>query len=82
MVVSWIAKTPRARTRVVRANLNGGELDEEPFLRDDWQECDRDIKEDIKQKGAQFPDRPKWRRAGARACHRCIRGGGSKPGPT
>ena len=21
-------------------------------------------------------NRPKWRRAGARACHRCIRGGG------
>ena len=25
---------------------------------------------------AQFPDRPKWRRAGARACNQCIRGGG------
>ena len=31
-----------------RANLNGGELDEEPSLRDDGQYCDRDIKEDAK----------------------------------
>ena len=45
MVVSWTAKIPRALTRVVirggglyaRANLNGGELDEEPFLRDEAQ---------------------------------------------
>ena len=35
-----------------------------------------DIKEEDKKLSAQFPDRPKWRRAGARACHRCIRGGG------
>ena len=43
MVVSWTAKIPRALTRVVikggglyaRANLNGGELDEEPSLRDE-----------------------------------------------
>ena len=34
-----------------------------------------DIKEEDKKLSAQFPDRPKWRRAGARACHRCIRGG-------
>ena len=31
---------------------------------------------------AQFPDRPKWRRAGARACHRSSEEGDSKPGPT
>ena len=45
MVVSWTAKIPRALTRVVirggglyaRANLNGGELDEEPSLRDEGQ---------------------------------------------
>ena len=44
MVVSWIAKTPRALTRVVirrgfqaRANLNGGELDKEPSLHNDGQ---------------------------------------------
>ena len=28
-----------------RANLNGGELDEKPSLRDDGQYCDRDIKD-------------------------------------
>ena len=42
MVVSWTLSMQRAPTRVVieggglqaRANLNGGELDKEPFLRD------------------------------------------------
>ena len=42
MVVSWNVRMHRAPTRVVskggglqaRANLNGGELDKEPFLRD------------------------------------------------
>ena len=42
MVVSWTVRMHRAPTRVVseggglqaRANLNGGELDKEPFLRD------------------------------------------------
>ena len=42
MVVSWTVSMHRAPTRVVieggglqaRANLNGGELDKEPFLRD------------------------------------------------
>ena len=45
MVVSWTAKIPRALIRVVirgeglyaRANQNGGELDEEPSLRDESQ---------------------------------------------
>ena len=44
MVVSWTAKIPRALTRVVireggfsRANLHGGELDEEPSVQDDGQ---------------------------------------------
>ena len=40
-----------------------------------------DIKEEDKKLSAQFPDRPKWRRAGARACHRCIRGAPSQGQP-
>ena len=80
MVVSWTLSMQRAPTRVVieggglqaRANLNGGELDKEPFLRDKRGQTTMTWMQKRKTKdNAQPPDRPKWRRAGARACQKC-----------
>ena len=58
MVVSWTVSMHRGPTRVVieggglqaRANLNGGELDKEPFLRDKrgQNNYDMDVKEEDK----------------------------------
>ena len=80
MVVSWTLSMQRAPTRVVieggglqaRANLNGGELDKEPFLRDKRGQTTMTWMQKRKTKDkAQPPDHPKWRRAGARACQKC-----------
>ena len=55
-----------------RANLNGGELDKEPFLRDKRGQTTMTWVQKRKTKdNAQPPDRPKWRRVGARACQKC-----------
>ena len=50
-----------------RANLNGGELDKEPFLRDKRGQATMTLQKRKTKDDAQHPDRPKWRRAGARA---------------
>ena len=75
MVVRWTWTMQRAPTRVIieggglqaGANLNGGELDKEPFLRDKRGNTTMAQM----QHNAQPPNRPKWRRAGARACQKC-----------
>ena len=79
MVVSWTLSMQRAPTRVViegggaqaRANLNGGELDKEPFLRDKRGQTTMTLQRRKTKDAAQPPDRPKWRRAGARGCQKC-----------
>ena len=73
MVVSWTWSICQAPTRVIirggrfqsRANLNGGELDTEPFLRCKGNEITRHRCKGGTKVNAHLPDRPKWRRAGA-----------------